>query len=64
LYFDKENEVFRYDIHHKEWAIKSVEINRLKLGYKMDKLNLSDRKPDFAHYSDGVHVVAWGRQKD
>jgi uncharacterized protein YqjF (DUF2071 family) len=63
LYFDKDNEIFRYDIHHKEWRIKTVNISRLNLSYKIGGLNLSDRKPNLTHYSDGVKVIAWRRQR-
>lgn len=63
LYLDKENEFYRYDIHHKEWKIKNVEIKRLKLSYKIGTIDLFDRQPNLTHYSDGVKVIAWKRQK-
>jgi hypothetical protein len=63
LYLDKDNEFYRYDIHHKEWKIKSIEIKRLNLNYKIGDINLSDIQPILTHYSDGVKVIAWRRQK-
>lgn len=63
LYLDNENEFYRYDIHHKEWEIKSVEIKQLNLNYKIGDINLSDRQPNLTHYSDGVKVIAWKRQR-
>jgi uncharacterized protein len=63
LYLDKNNEVFRYDIHHKEWKLKKVEISQLKLRYKIGGINPFNRKPDLTHYSDGIKVIAWGRQR-
>ena len=63
LYIDKGNEFYRYDIHHKEWKIKNVEIKRLNFSYKVGDINLSDSQPVLTHYSDGVKVIAWGRQK-
>ena len=63
LYLDKDNEFYRYDIHHKEWTIKNVEIKRLKLSYTIGNINLCDRQPNLTHYSDGVKVIAWKRQK-
>ena len=63
LYFDNNNEYYRYDIHHKEWDIKSIAINRLNLSYKIGDTNLSDRQPHLSHYSDGVKVLVWQRQK-
>lgn len=63
LYLDINNEMFRYDIHHKEWKINDVEIDRLNLNYKIGDICLSGQQPDLAHYSNGVKVLAWGRQK-
>ena len=61
LYFDKNGKSFRYDIHHKEWELKNVSIKNLHLSYKIGDINLSNKPPDLAHYSDGVKVVAWKR---
>ena len=63
LYLDEGNEFYRYDIHHKEWKIKNIDIRRLKLNYKIGDINLSDRQPVLTHYSEGVKVIAWRRQK-
>ncbi len=62
LYLDKGKEFYRYDIHHKEWEIKNVDIKRLDLKYEIGELNLTN-KPDLIHYSDGVKVVSWKRKK-
>jgi uncharacterized protein YqjF (DUF2071 family) len=59
----KENETcYRYDIHHKEWEITTIELKKLKLNYELKKLNLTS-EPDLTHYSNGVQVVAWKRSK-
>lgn len=62
LYVDQGASLFRYDIHHKEWDLESVELHKLDLSYKIGRLNLSDR-PDSMQYSAGVKVVAWNREK-
>ena len=62
LYLDKGTKFYRYDIHHKEWKIKNVEVKRLNLSYKVGNINLADRQPILTHYSDGVKVIAWRRQ--
>ena len=62
LYFDKAETIYRYDIHHKEWEIKNVDIKRLNVNYKIGDINLTN-KPDFMHYSDGVKVLAWERKR-
>lgn len=59
LYLDANNKLFRYDIHHKEWEIKSVDISQLNLDYKIGDTDLSVRNPDLTHFSDGVKVIAW-----
>ncbi len=63
LYLNKNNELYRYDIHHEEWKLNTLNIKKLNLGYTIDEVNLSDRQPDLSHYSSGVKVIAWGRQK-
>lgn len=63
LYLDEKNSLYRYEVHHKEWEIKSVEVKTLHLNYKIGELDLSEQKPDLMHYSDGVKVLAWGKEK-
>ncbi len=62
LYLDKGETVYRYDIHHKEWEIKNIELNQLNLNYSIGELNLTDI-PNLTHYSHGVKVVAWKRKR-
>jgi len=62
LYLESNNMAFRYDIHHKEWEIKKVDIQELELYYKIDNIILSDLNPYLVHYSDGVKVLAWAKQ--
>ena len=61
LYLDVNRKIFRYDIHHKEWELKNVLIKNLQMDYKIGDLNLSNKRPDLAHYSHGVKVLAWDR---
>jgi uncharacterized protein YqjF (DUF2071 family) len=63
LYLDKGNKLFRYDIHHKEWELKSVKIIDLSLDYTFGGIKLTEIEPNVTHYSDGIKVVAWERQK-
>lgn len=62
LYLETNKKLFRYDTHHEEWKIKNVAIKSLKLNYKIQKLQLS-QQPDFVHYSEGVQVLAWSRER-
>lgn len=61
LYLNKNNQVYRYEIHHKPWELYQVEISNLITNYKIGEIFLN-RKPDLTHYSDGVKVVAWKRE--
>jgi len=63
LYLDKDNEIYRYDIHHKEWELKSVNVVDLKVDYKIGNINLAEKEPSLTHYSEGIKVIAWKRQK-
>jgi len=63
LYLDHENELYRYDIHHKEWEIKKVNIKSLSVNYKIGEIDLNNRQPTLTHYSDGIKVIAWKREK-
>ncbi len=62
LYIDINETFYCYDIHHKEWEIKNVELKKLNLKYDIKKLSLTN-KPDLRHYSNGVEVVAWKKTK-
>lgn len=64
LYVDPDNTMYRYEMHHKEWEIKQVELRKLELQYKIGALDISGQKPDLMHYSEGVKVLAWKKQKN
>lgn len=63
LYLENRNCLFRYDIHHKPWQLNKLKLHKLHLQYQIGLVNLSDLKPDDLHYSNGVKVIAWARQK-
>ena len=63
LYLDQENELYRYDIHHKEWEIKKVNIKSLVVNYKIGEIDLHNQQPNLTHYSEGIKVIAWKREK-
>jgi uncharacterized protein YqjF (DUF2071 family) len=63
LYLDQDNDLYRYDIHHKEWELKKVVIKSLSVDYKIGEIDLNNRKPDLTHYSEGIKVIAWKREK-
>lgn len=63
LYLEQENKLYRYDIHHKEWEINKVNIKSLKINYKIGEIELKNREPNITHYSQGIKVIAWKREK-
>lgn len=62
LYVDEGLYVYRYDVHHAEWEINDIQLNRLKLNYKVQQLVINEDMPDHANYSKGVKVVAWAKK--
>lgn len=63
LYVEQRNALYRYDIHHEEWEINAMDIHQLKLCYQIAGINLSETPPRLVHYSKGIKVVAWRRQR-
>ena len=60
LYLDKGRKLYRYEIHHAEWALKDAELRNIDVDYRLGGLQLTG-SPDMTHYSDGVKVMAWQR---
>ena len=54
--------VLTYNVHHVEWPLNNVTIDKLTVEYRAIR-DLFDRPPDLAHYSPGVQVLTWGRNK-
>lgn len=63
LFLEDENDIYKYEIHHKEWELKNVFVNKLELNYKIGEIDLSIKKPYFLHYSNGVKVLSWNKNK-
>jgi uncharacterized protein YqjF (DUF2071 family) len=62
LYLDAKGTLYRYDIHHRPWELKRADVYSLRIDYKIGNIFLNSQ-PDLAHYSEGVQVIAWKRQK-
>ncbi|HJR99828.1 MAG TPA: DUF2071 domain-containing protein [Flavobacterium sp.] len=63
LYLTSNNQFFRYEVHHQEWEIEPIQIEELKVNYKIGKLVLKPDNLILAHYSKGVNVLAWNKGK-
>ena len=62
LYQDSKNSINEFEIHHLEWPIREIDIKSLEMNYpRFGKL--FGEKPNKVHYSRGVRVIAWGKNK-
>ena len=62
LFLDTKKSINVYEIHHLEWPINEINLKKLDFNYpRFDKLIRN--KPDKVHYSTGVKVIAWGKNK-
>jgi len=62
LFQETKNSINSFEIHHIEWPINSIKFDQLELNYPKFK-NLINNKPDKYHYSTGVEVIAWNKEK-
>lgn len=62
LYHNKKDKLFRYQIHHIEWPLYDVILDKLQSNYIIGNLDLNS-VPNKQHYSSGVQVIAWGSEK-
>ena len=62
LFQDTNDSINEFEIHHLEWQINEIEIQKLELNYpRFEKL--INEQPDKIHFSRGVKVLAWGKIK-
>lgn len=62
LFQDSKTSINEFEIHHLEWNIKELEVEKLKVIYSRFNKLIND-KPDKIQYSDGVQVLAWGKKR-
>ena len=62
LYLEDNDQLFRYEIQHLPWKINQLELEFLTIDYQLQNLNI-DSRPDLVHYSEGVQVVAWEKER-
>ncbi|AIL44999.1 YqjF family protein [Elizabethkingia anophelis] len=63
LYLIKGQKTFRYEIHHAEWPLHSVNHSDLSLNYGFEAINLNAENVTACHYSPGVKVLSWKAEK-
>lgn len=62
LFQDTEESINEFEIHHLEWPINEIDLHIFDINYPRFKKLLND-KPNKIHYSKGVKVIAWGKNK-
>jgi uncharacterized protein YqjF (DUF2071 family) len=62
LYLDREHQTYIYEIHHLPWELQKVEPEEVQTNYRIGEIDLN-RPPDLIHYSPGVKVIAWKKEK-
>ncbi len=63
LFQDTNDSINEFEIHHLEWSIDEIDVQKLELNYPRFK-KLINKKPTIIHYSKGVKVLAWGKIKN
>lgn len=61
LYRREGTKLYRYDIHHQEWALHPVQIKIKDLQYHVGKFHSIMRPVDFKHYCSKLEVLFWSR---
>ncbi|WP_343635616.1 DUF2071 domain-containing protein [Fluviicola sp.] len=62
LYLDRGPQTYIYEIHHLPWELQQVKVEEIHTDYRLGKIDLN-HPPDRIHYSPGVNVIAWSKQK-
>lgn len=62
LFQDAGQSINAFDIHHLEWPLQEIDIDKLAVEYPR-YAKMINNSPYSAQYSPGVQVVAWGMDK-
>ncbi len=62
VFQDYKKSIIEYDVHHMEWPVNKIRIEKLELNYPRFN-HLINNSPDRIHYSKGIQVLAWNKRK-
>lgn len=62
LFQDTKTSMNEFEIHHVEWPLNEIEIIEIEILYPRF-INLLNDVPDKKHYSTGVQVLAWDKNR-
>lgn len=60
LFHSTKGDITKYEIHHLEWSIEDIRLNKLECKYPRFSSLLAGH-PNLAHWSKGVKVIAWDK---
>ena len=63
LYYKEGNNIFRTDIHHKEWILQNTTVRPNIIRYPIISDMPGQNPPDLAHCARRVKVLFWAREK-
>ncbi|MFG6686517.1 YqjF family protein [Mariniflexile sp. HNIBRBA6329] len=63
LFQDTKDSINEFDIHHLEWPTQEIKFKKLIVNYPRFR-NLIKNEPNLTHYSNGVQVLAWNKNKN
>ena len=63
LFQEANDSINEFDIHHLEWPIQEINLKNLTVNYPRFR-NLINNNPELTHYSNGVQVIAWNKNKN
>lgn len=62
LFQDTRHKIREFEIHHPEWPLNNIEVEKLDINYPRFK-DLIPNDPHKMHYSKGVQVLTWDKIK-
>ena len=62
LFQDLDKSINEFEIHHLEWPINEIDLKKVNLNYQRFNM-LINNEPNKFQYSNGVKVIAWGKNK-
>lgn len=62
LYQDVSDVLYRYEVQHKQWDVYQMALTQSAIQYRGYE-NIINRPPDRLHYSPGVPVLAFAKEK-
>ncbi len=59
IFMEHNNKLLRYDVHHSEWMLHQLKLEKVALDYKVGDIRLSAQNIALCHYSEIVQTLAW-----